>query len=86
MGLSENQIVTRTYVLPEDYADRVSEKTLRHLVSARDTGEWLEVVDNLVASLRESQAAVTAEEVAELRELLEAMGQPTSQLAELNLR
>ena len=54
--------------------------------SMADGGEWLELVDLLLASLTLTQAAVTADERDELRSLAEAMDLPVGSLTGLNVQ
>ncbi|MPZ94410.1 MAG: hypothetical protein GEU96_05695 [Propionibacteriales bacterium] len=86
MSLRENEIIERTAALPERFADRLPETTRHHLTSARDAGEWSEVVDNLVAALRNNHVTVSTTEWEDLREIAELMGLPTGTLDELDPR
>jgi hypothetical protein len=83
--MNESEVIARTQALPELYADRVPPVDLDGLRSMASGGEWLELVDLLIASLRDTQAKVTASERDELRSLLEAMDMPTSPLSALNV-
>jgi hypothetical protein len=83
--VNESEVIARTQALPELYADRVPPVDLDGLRSMASGGEWLELVDLLIASLSDTQAKVTAGERDELRSLLEAMDMPTGPLSRLNV-
>jgi hypothetical protein len=83
--MNESEVIARTQALPELYADRVPPVDLDGLRSMASGGEWLELVDLLVASLSDTRARVTVSERDELRSLLEAMNLPTGPLGALNV-
>jgi hypothetical protein len=49
-------------------------------------GEWDELLDLLVAALRQTVSAVTVDERDQLRQVLQGWGLPTAQLNELVVR
>lgn len=83
MNLTEAELATRTYELPEIFADRISEGALKGLRSMARGGEWDELLDLLIAALRRNKAPVTVEERDQLRQVLEGWGLATGQLNEL---
>jgi hypothetical protein len=84
--VTEAEIIERAEALPDRYANRVRPQDLDGMRSMADGGEWLELVDVLIASLAMTQAPVTSGERDELRTLAEAMDLPTDQLAGLIVR
>ena len=83
--MNEPGLAQRTFELPEVFADRLAESTLRALRSMARGGEWDELLDVLVAELRQTMSAVTVDERDQLRQVLEGWGLPTGQLNELVL-
>jgi hypothetical protein len=83
--VNEADVIQRVEALPDRYADRVRPQDLDGMRSMADGGEWQELVDLLIASLRLTRAPVTADERNELRSLAEAMDLPAGQLAELRV-
>lgn len=82
--MSEADLATRTATLPELFADRVPASALDGLRSMADGGEWDELLDLLVAALRQTGAAISAAERVELREVLAGWGLPTGHVDDLN--
>lgn len=78
--MNEAQLAGRTARLPEKFADRLAEPDLAGLQTMAGGGEWGELLDLLVAALREAKAPVSAAERDELREVLAGWGLPASQL------
>jgi hypothetical protein len=66
--------------------DTVEPATFNQVRSAARAGEWGEAVDNLIAGLAETRAAVTTAERGELRSLLAAMGLLTDLTDGLNVQ
>jgi type VI protein secretion system component VasF len=83
--MNESEVIERAETLPDRYANRVRPQDLDGMRSMVDGGEWQELVDLLIASLRLTQAPVTADERAELRSLVKAMDLPADALTELNV-
>lgn len=81
--MNEPGLAQRTFELPEVFADRLPESTLRALRSMARGGEWDELLDLLLAALRQTVSAVTVDERDQLRQVLEGWGLPTGQLNEL---
>jgi hypothetical protein len=81
--VNESGLAQRTFELPEVFADRLPERTFRALRSMARGGEWDELLDLLVAALRQTVSAVTVDERDQLRQVLEGWGLPTAQLNEL---
>jgi hypothetical protein len=81
--VNESGLAQRTFELPEVFADRLPERTLRALRSMARGGEWDELLDLLVEALRETGSAVTVEERDQLRRVLEGWGLATGHLDEL---
>jgi hypothetical protein len=77
---NEAELAARTKRLPENFADRVRDADLDGLRSMAGGGEWGELLDLLIAALRDSGSAITAGERDELRDLLTGWGLPTDQL------
>ena len=84
--MNEPGLAQRTFELPEVFADRLPESTLRALRSMARGGEWDELLDLLVAALRQTVSAVTVDERDQLRQVLEGWRLPTGQLDELVVR
>ncbi|HEY2639775.1 MAG TPA: hypothetical protein VGI66_07800 [Streptosporangiaceae bacterium] len=82
-SVNEAELATRTFELPDMFADRVSERALGALRSMARGGEWDELLDLLVAALRQAGAAISAGERDQLRDVLAGWGLPTDQLDEL---
>lgn len=83
--MNESEVIERAETLPDRYANRVRPQDLDGMQSMADGGEWQELVDLVIASLRLTQAPVTAGERDELRSLAEAMDLPADPLAGLNV-
>jgi hypothetical protein len=84
--MNEADLAGRTARLPDVFADRVTRADLVGLRSMADGGEWDELLDLLVAALRETGAAISIGERQELRDVLTGWGLPADQLAELIVR
>jgi hypothetical protein len=84
--VNDNEMMDRVNALPDRFAARLEPATFNQVRSAARAGEWGEAVDNLIAGLAETQAAVTAAERDELRSLLDVMGLPTGLTDGLNLQ
>jgi hypothetical protein len=83
--VNEADVIQRVEALPDRYADRVRPQDLDGTRSMADGGEWQELVDLLIASLRLTRAPVTADERNELRSLAEAMDLPAARRADLHV-
>ena len=83
--MDEAEFVTAMKELPERYAGRLPEQHLDGVRSMAEGGEWGEEIDNIRASLEQSQQPVTSAERDELAALLDAMGEPTDALDALNV-
>jgi len=81
--MNEAELAGQTAELPEIFADRLPEADLRPLRSLAAGGEWDELLDLLVAALRETRAPVTTGEKEQLHEVLAGWGLPTDQLVDL---
>jgi hypothetical protein len=84
--VNDNEMMDRVNALPGRFAGRLEPATFNQVRSAARAGEWGEAVDNLIAGLAETRAAVTTAERDELRTLLDAMGLPTELLNGLNVQ
>jgi hypothetical protein len=82
--VNESEVIESVEALPARYASRVRPEDLDGMRSMAGAGEWQELVDVLIASLRLTRAPVTVSERDELRSLLEAMNMPAGELSELN--
>lgn len=71
---SEAQLATRTARLPHVFAGRLPGEDIASLRSMAAGGEWGELLDLLVVSLRESGAPVSTAERDEIADLLAAWG------------
>lgn len=83
--MDEHEIAERAVTLPGQYASRVREASRPVLFSLAEGGEYEELLNVLVAALRQAGAAVTAAERDELRGLLSAMDLPAHPLDRLNV-
>lgn len=83
MTTNEAELAARTKRLPEKFADRVQQADLEGLRSMAGGGEWDELLDLLIAALRSSGSAITADERDELRDLLAGWRLPARQLDDL---
>lgn len=81
--MDEYEVAQRASVLPDKFASRVSELTLEGLHLLDEGGEYGELVDVLAAALAKSNAPVSAEELQEIRALLEATGRPTEAIDQM---
>jgi hypothetical protein len=84
--MNANEIARRANALPEQFATRISQQTLRSLMEMRGGGEHGELVIELSAALSKNGAVVSGEEQQELRALLEAMHMPTVPVEQLTVR
>ena len=84
--MNDNEMMDRVNALPGRYAGRLDPADLDDVREAAYAGEWGEAVDNLIASLAETQSPVTTAERDELRSLLDAMGLPTDLTDGLNVQ
>jgi len=84
--VSEHEMMDRVNALPDRFAARLEPATFNQVRSAARAGEWGEAVDNLIAGLVETQAAVTTAERDELCSLLGTMGLPTDITKGLNIQ
>lgn len=80
---NEAELATVTKRLPEMFAGRVRAVDFDGLRSMADAGEWGELLDLLVAALRVTNAAITAEERDLLRGVLAGWGLPTDPVDDL---
>jgi hypothetical protein len=84
--VNDDEMMDRVNALPDRFAGRLDPTDLDDVREAAYAGEWGEAVDNLVAGLAETRAAVTGAERDELRTLLAAMGLPTDLTDGLNVQ
>jgi hypothetical protein len=84
--VNENEMMDRVNALPDRFAGRLDPTDLDDVRDAAYAGEWGEAVDNLIAGLALTQAAVTTAERDELRALLDAMGLPSDITNGLNIQ
>jgi hypothetical protein len=84
--MTEDEIINRAEMLPDRFANRVSESTLWSIKRMRGGGEYGELTIELAASLAAHHTPVTAAERDELLALLQAMGQPTDPIERLNVQ
>jgi hypothetical protein len=84
--VNDNEMLDRVNALPDHFAARLEPSTFSQVRSAARAGEWGEAVDNLIAGLAETRAAVTPAERDELRSLLDAMDLPTDLTDALNVQ
>jgi hypothetical protein len=85
-NVNEPGLAQRTFELPEMFADRLPESTLRALRSMARGGEWGELLDLLVAALQQTVSALTVDERNKIQQVLEGWRLPTDQLDELVVR
>ena len=85
MRMDEAQLATLTAGLPDVFANRLPEAELEGLRSMAAGGEWDELLDLLVAVLRQTGTVVSPGERDRLREALAGWGLPTGQLDELTV-
>jgi hypothetical protein len=86
MTKDESQLATQTAALVETFASRVPGADLDGLLSMARGGEWDELLDLLIAGIQATEAAVSADEMEQLREVLTGWGLSTDQLATLIVR
>lgn len=84
--MNEADLAGRTARLPEVFADRLTQADLVGLRSMAGGGEWDELLDLLLAALRETGALLTVGERNQLRDVLTGWGLPTEPLDELGVR
>jgi hypothetical protein len=84
--VNDNEMMDRVNALPDRFAGRLDPTDLDDVREAAYAGEWGEAVDNLIAGLAQTGAAVTTAERDELRSLLGAMGLPTDLTEGLNVQ
>jgi hypothetical protein len=84
--VNDDEMMDRVNALPDRFAGRLDPTDLDDVREAAYAGEWGEAVDNLIAGLAETRAAVTGAERDELRTLLAAMGLPTDLTDGLNVQ
>ncbi|MGH3646149.1 MAG: hypothetical protein ACRDTM_03080 [Micromonosporaceae bacterium] len=85
MVLSESEMHWRIGNMPERYADRLPERSLKQIVSFRNAGEWKFVVDWLMASLVRHSVTISTRERDELAEILPMLRLPTDELEQLTV-
>ncbi len=73
--LSDREIRLRVQTIPERFQDRFPQDYPR-LSRDRDSGEWEEVVENLLAALHQDRAPVSTRERDELHQLVSSMNLP----------
>lgn len=78
--MNEAELAARTALLPELFAGRLPESALEGMRSMANGGEWDELLDLLVAALRQTGTAVTADERDQLRAVLIGWGLPTGEV------
>ena len=83
--MNEAELAGLTAELPERFAGRVSDSSLRNLQSYADAGEWDELLDLLVAALKSTGAHLSRKELEELRRIFTEWRLPTDELAGLNV-
>jgi hypothetical protein len=83
--MDEYEIAERAGKLPDQFASRVSSRTLEFLRMADGGGEYGELTIELAAVLAKNGAPVTAAEQQELRSLLQATHMPTDPIEHLNV-
>lgn len=83
--MDEYEIADRASKLPDQFATRVSDRTLRFLRLCEEGGEYGELAIDLAAALAKNGAPVTAAEQQELLKLLEAQHMPTDPIEQLNV-
>lgn len=71
--MTEDELIERTAVLPERYADRLPAETVEDLRVYEGAGEPGELISLLIAALAEYQSPVSPAERNELRALAGAM-------------
>ena len=81
--MDEADLAGRTALLPELFAGRLPESALDGLRAMARGGEWDELLDLLVAALRQTRAVVTAQERDQLRAVLTGWGLPTGEVDKL---
>ncbi len=84
--MTEDEIISQAETLPDRFAGRVDENTLRSIKAMRGGGEYGELTIELAASLAAHHTPVTAAERDELLALLQAMGMPTDPIERLNVQ
>lgn len=75
--MDEYEIARRAAVLPDQFGNRLPEKTVGWLRTMERGGEYGELTSELTTALAAAGAVVSASEQAELRALLEATGMPS---------
>jgi hypothetical protein len=84
--MNEAELATKTATLPELFADRLPASALHGLRAMADGGEWGELLDLLMATLQQTDTAVSDAERNELRCVLAGWGLPTDHVDGLAAR
>jgi hypothetical protein len=74
--MNTSELAKRARALPDRFADRLDPGDLENIKNTAGGGEWTEEVDELLASLQQCDAPVTAEERDELQAVLDAIRKP----------
>lgn len=72
--------------LPERFTDRLPDRTVQRLSIAASSGQWAQVLDDLISSLHAHNQPVTPDERDQLHAVLKALSLPTGPLRELDTR
>ncbi|MEV0406516.1 hypothetical protein [Actinoallomurus sp. NPDC050550] len=70
--------------LPDRYADRLPERTLRHVTDDAAAGKWEHAVEQTIGVLASRAVPVSAAERDQLAGLADALGLPVSRIADLH--
>lgn len=84
--MTEDELIDRAEVLPDQYAERVPSDALRRLRLFRSGGEYGELVSELIATLAKTDATVTPAERDELTTLADATGEGHEWLGQLTVQ
>ena len=84
--MDDYEIARRMTAIPEQFADRIDERSLATLTEFTQVGEWGEALDLVVACLAQDAQTITSTERDELRTLAEAMQIPTDEISQLHIR
>ena len=82
--MDEHEVASRASKLPDQFASRISLKTLETLRAMDRGGEYGELTIELAAALAANGASVSADERDELRALLDAMRMPNDPIEHLS--
>jgi hypothetical protein len=83
--MEDKELARRAYALPDRFADRLDPKDLANIREYADVGEWGEEIEELLASLRHDDRAITTAEHEEIQALLDAMGESPELLNQLRV-